>query len=239
MNLTHKKKIEAAFDKGAHNYDWAALIQREVAQKLMCLLPENPPNSTTYKILEIGCGTGSLTKMLIKKYPNAQITALDISAKMIEKCHAKFPFIRFKKIDGENFNSTEKYDLIVSNMTIQWFEKPNEAIQDYRKNLKKNGAIYFSTLGQNNFKEWKSVLENLNFSSDKNRIVTYQDIIKEENIHTMYRTPFDFIRSLKAMGANYSAHKKLSPAQLKQACANLEKDHCCSITWHILYGEII
>jgi malonyl-CoA O-methyltransferase len=227
-----KKKIADAFDKGAPNYDWAALTQREVAEKLINFLPDKAPRN----ILEIGCGTGFLTKMLLQKYPQTQLTAIDISEKMIEKCKSKFPFITFEKADGETYEPAEKFDLIISNMSVQWFENPNEGLHRLKDFLNPNGTLLFSTLGKNNFKEWKQVLKELDISNnDKNP--NYDFIIDEENKHSMYQDAFDFVKNLKEIGAYHSDQKPLSPRQLKQACAYLKDKHCCSMTWHILYGR--
>ena len=238
MLTVKKQKIAHAFDKGAPNYDWAALVQREVAEKLMSFLPDTHAEPTPIKILEIGCGTGILTKMLLKKYPSAQITAIDISAKMIKNCRKKLPFVTYEQTDGETYETIEKFDLIISNMAIQWFDDPAMGINHFKDFLMKDGAVYYSTLGQNNFKEWRDVLKKLNFSPNNVPLINYDGIIAEEFKHTMYHDPFDFIRSLKAIGANHSNAKRLSPQQLKQACAALKSEHCCSVTWHILYGRL-
>lgn len=237
MQTLNKKQIESAFDKGADNYDWAALIQRETAEKLMSFSPEDTPKN----ILEIGCGTGFLTKLLIQKFPNAQITAIDISGKMIEKCQEKFPaklpFIDFKKTDGETFEPTTKYDLIISNMTIQWFENPVKGIDRLKEFLNPNGDLLFSTLGNKSFHQWKDILKEMNLSSGILKTPTYKYIIHEEIEQAIYQKGIDFIKNLKDIGANKSDKKPLSPSQLKQACTMLENKYYGGITWHILYGH--
>lgn len=233
MPSVKKEKIAKAFDKGAPSYDWAALIQREVAQKLASFLPQEAPQN----ILEIGCGTGFLTKILAQKYPDAHITAIDISERMIEKCQTKLPTVSFEKSDGETYSPSQKFDLIVSNMTVQWFEDPANGIERFKDFLNPNGHLLYSTLGKDNFKEWKNVLKNLNISSDFSPSPQYKFIIDEEKKNTMYHDGFDFIKNLKDMGAHHSSQKPLSTAQLKKACKILKEKYYCSITWHILYGH--
>lgn len=234
MQTTNKQKIEKAFDKGAVNYDWAAYIQREVAEKLMSFCP----NKTPLKILEIGCGTGFLTKMLVNKYPESQITAIDISGKMIEKCQSKLPFIKFEKADGETFKPIEKFDLIISNMTVQWFENQVSGIDRLQEFLKPNGQILFSTLGEKNFHQWRDVLKELNLPSGLLTAPTYKNIIEEQEESVMYQHPIDFIKGLKDIGASHSEAPSLSLSQLKAACDLFQSKHCCNVTWHILYGRV-
>lgn len=232
MQSIHKKKIENAFDKGAENYDWAALIQREVAQKLAEFLLNTPPEN----ILEIGCGTGFLTRLLVQKYPEANIIAIDISQAMIEKCQKKLPFVSFEKEDGETYQPSQKFDLIISNMAVQWFDKPNEGLNRLKGFLNPDGTLLYSTLGENNFTEWQDVLKKLNLRSNTLPSRHYEDIIEEEEKNTMYQDAFDFVKSLKEIGANHSDQRPLTPSQLKKACALLKDKHYCSITWHVLYG---
>lgn len=234
MTNLSKKQIEEAFDKGAENYDWAALIQRETAEKLIDFIPETVPKN----ILEIGCGTGFLTKLLIQKLPDAQITATDISGKMIEKCKSKLPFIRYEKTDGETFEPTEKYDLIISNMTVQWFEDPVMGIDRLKEFLNPNGSLLFSTLGNKSFHQWREILKEMNLSDGILKTPDYKHIIHEEIEQAIYQKGIDFIKSLKDIGANKSDAPPLSPAQLKQACAMLESKHYGGMTWHILYGHL-
>lgn len=233
--LSRKEKIEQAFDKGSANYDWAAYIQREVAEKLINFCSDKTPMT----ILEIGCGTGFLTKMLVKKYPESQITAIDISGKMIEKCRSKLPFIHFEKVDGETYNPTEKFDLIISNMTVQWFEDPVMTLERYRDFLNPKGQILFSTLGEKNFHQWRDVLQNLNFPSGVLKGPAYKGIIEEQKEPVMYHHPMDFIKSLKHIGASYSSAKPLTSSQLKKACDLFQNKHCSNVTWHILYGRLM
>lgn len=231
--ILNKQKIEAAFDQGMSNYDWAAVVQKEVGENLMAFTPDAAPQN----ILEIGCGTGFLTNNLIRKYPNSTIIAIDISEKMIEKCQSKLPFTTFEKADAEIYQPSMQYDLIISNMTFQWFENPVHTINRYKKFLKPKGKILFSTLGKNNFWQWQAALDDLNLSSRMLSASQYEHIIQEEEIKTMYQNPFDFAKSLKDMGASSSNQKPLSISQFKQACEIFKSKYCCSMTWHILYGE--
>lgn len=52
-----KQKVAKHFSRAAESYDAAAVVQRDMAQRLLSLLPEN---FDALHILEIGCGTGFL-----------------------------------------------------------------------------------------------------------------------------------------------------------------------------------
>lgn len=73
------------------------------------------------RILDIGTGTGVIALMLAQRFPDAQITALDIDQDAGDEANfnvANSPFadrVHVDIVDFKEYVSTEKYDLIVSN----------------------------------------------------------------------------------------------------------------------------
>jgi trans-aconitate 2-methyltransferase len=74
------------------------------------------------KVIDLGCGTGELTKTLADKLPGAEITGIDSSAEMLtnaatlENDHLHFAVRNIE----EQMTLPEKWDLIFSNAAIQW-----------------------------------------------------------------------------------------------------------------------
>ena len=64
-------------------------------------------------ILDVGCGTGSFYSYLQKHNNVRSYTGIDLSAKMIDICKAKFPTTTFQH--KNIFDITEKYDFIIAN----------------------------------------------------------------------------------------------------------------------------
>ncbi len=73
------------------------------------------------RALEVGCGTGLISLMLAQRFSSAVFDALDINAKAVEIAGQNFsnsPFanrLNVVEINYNDFESVEKYDLIVSN----------------------------------------------------------------------------------------------------------------------------
>lgn len=239
MNLQHKEKIEKSFGNKVASYNRHAFLQKETACKLCSLLPNSKPS----KILEIGCGTGFLTEELQKKYPKSEILGIDISREMVASCRQKFTGyqnIDFQISDGEFFKTTEKFDLIVSNLAVQWFEDPVQGLQNLAQYLNDNGISFFTTIGQDSFKEWKDVLNKLNFSNGIIESPSYRGIFIEDKKNITYRNALDFLRNFKKIGAHQprADYVPLNAGELAKACKSFDTEHQGQITWHILYGAL-
>ena len=68
-------------------------------------------------ILDLACGTGILTKKIVKKIPNVKIIGVDITKNYLEKAKEKlieYENISFINQDAEKFNLDEKFDCITA-----------------------------------------------------------------------------------------------------------------------------
>lgn len=86
-------------------------------------------------ILDIGAGTGLLSGFLMEKYPKASLTLIDLSKKMLDI--AKDRFISNSNVnyiigDYSKYDFVEKYDLVVSALSIHHLED-EEKKEFYKK----------------------------------------------------------------------------------------------------------
>lgn len=158
-----KAQIIKNFSRYASSYDHYADIQQLAARHLLAELPAKE----IHTILEVGCGTGCYTTLLRNKYPEAKITAIDISAKMIEYAKMKLSGedIDFKVADAEEGKLEGKYNLITANAVFQWFEYPGKTIARYKNDLLENGLLAFSFFGPQTFYELHRALS-IHFQQD-------------------------------------------------------------------------
>ncbi|MFM9401986.1 methyltransferase domain-containing protein [Myroides odoratimimus] len=80
------------------------------------------------KAVDLGCGTGEQTALLVDKFKHAIFTGIDSSLEMLEKAHPlESERLTFKHQTIEEFTSAdESWDLIFSNAALQWSDKHEE-----------------------------------------------------------------------------------------------------------------
>lgn len=112
--------------------------------------------STSRRILELGCGTGELSKKILNHCPDAQIIALDYSPRMIEFARKKMIEAGYQQWNGieadfgEWANNPKKldigaeFDACVSSLAIHHLSDEMKAhlFQSIGKSLKKGGCFW-------------------------------------------------------------------------------------------------
>lgn len=95
--------------------------------------------------LDLGCGTGILTRMLADKFPNSHIVGVDVSANYLEvakKNSRHYKNITYIHQDAEQLTLDDKFDCIVSSYIPKYCDAKN-LTQVCMKHLKKQVRIIF------------------------------------------------------------------------------------------------
>ena len=100
----------------------------------------NPVDSPKY-IIDIGCGPGNSSQVLLQRWPKAKLIGLDNSPAMIEKAKIDYPDQEWVLADAINHQPKTKYDLIFSNATIQWIPDHQRLLETFFGWLSQNGVI--------------------------------------------------------------------------------------------------
>jgi len=122
--------------------------------------------------LDIGAGTGLMSSFLLEKYPEATITLIDISEKMLEIARKRFAGnenISFITDDYIKHEFYEKFDMVVSALSIHHLEDldKKELYKKCYSVLKSKGIIINADqvageteyLANQNIKKWKESIE--------------------------------------------------------------------------------
>lgn len=198
----NKELIHNRFAKNLKNYNENAKIQKRMAERLLTFIQNKQPK----KILEIGCGTGFLTQLISNSFEFEEYLTIDIVEECREYINQINSTISFLPIDIEEFikTNTEKYDLIISNATLQWVNNFKNVINKLKHLLNQNGELVFSTFGKENFKEIYHVMgTTLDYYSPSELKEIFPDSFIEQEIHILsFSTPKDVLRHLQLTGVN-------------------------------------
>jgi len=101
-------------------------------------------NVKNKKILDLGCGTGVLSKILKRR--GAKVFGVDVSPKMIDLAKSNVKGVDFRT--GSVYKLPYKsnyFDIVVASLVLHYFKNLNKAFKEIRRVLKKNGILIFST----------------------------------------------------------------------------------------------
>lgn len=114
--------LRRAFERAALSYDQAAVVQREVGARLLERLDLIKLKPTM--VVDIGCATGAITAMLLKKYRQAQVVCLELSPGMVAAARKRASWLRpLRGVVGEPETlplANASCDLIFSNLALPW-----------------------------------------------------------------------------------------------------------------------
>ncbi|MCB1651468.1 MAG: methyltransferase [Alphaproteobacteria bacterium] len=240
MRLSRKEHIADNFGAAAPRYEEAALLQKQVAANLSKHLPALEGGAD---ILEIGCGTGLMTRYLLRRYPRAHLHVTDISPSMLAAARENITSasVKWGILDGENPPANlPAYDLIISSMVFQWFEDIDGALEKLGKHLKPTGAILFALPGPHSGAQWQSILQELGYPSGLLEFTAPPGIIAEEIIKRPYAGAHAFLTHMKDLGAHEpkASYRPLNPGHLRTAMRRFDRQGYKDVDWHILYGAL-
>jgi trans-aconitate methyltransferase len=116
-------------------YDDRAAFVSELASDLVLWLGPRPGE----RILDLGCGTGTLTAAIAER--GALVTGVDSSAEMIAAAREKNGGLRFEVADGQALTSVNEFDAVFSNAALHWMPRADEVACGVERALKSGGRF--------------------------------------------------------------------------------------------------
>ncbi len=241
-----KRNIQTRFTRSITSYDGEALAQTRIAQKLASLLPLN---INVQRAMEVGCGTGLFTRLLLERFPTAQWYINDLVAGLEPLLQPLFqqadkPVV-FMPGDAESLVFPEKMEMVASASTVQWFDDLPAFLKKSAGALNENGILAFSTFGPDNFNETRSISEGgLDYLSVEEMTTMVGECFEPETIEQEYITlyfenPQEVLRHLKLTGVNATGCRGWTRNDLNCFCDAYENrykgEKGVSLTYHPIY----
>ncbi|MCA9016219.1 MAG: trans-aconitate 2-methyltransferase [Planctomycetaceae bacterium] len=93
------------------------------------------------RIVDVGCGPGNSTAVLVSRFPEAELSGLDSSLDMLKTARASNAKVNWFQADVISWEPEEKYDLIFSNAVLQWVPDHATVFPRLMRFLNPGGAL--------------------------------------------------------------------------------------------------
>ena len=250
----YKKKIAKSFNSRSSTYEEYSLVQNEVSHRMIERLKLMKFKPKT--ILDLGSGTGYLSNILKKIFPDTNITCLDISLEMLLQCRKKNADFNLVVADAENMPfQDDVFDLVISSFTLHWCEEIDKIFSDVHRYLKNNGVFMFTTVGPNTLIELNNAYANID---DEQHVNSFTDmhiygdsllkcnfhdpVMDVENLIIEYSSFANILKSLRKTGANTvigqqsSYMTKKSYKKLASSYKKNEDNGRFPVSYEMIYG---
>lgn len=224
------KHIKKQFEKSMQDYDQNATVQILMALKMVFELTKI--SNTFENVLELGSGTGILTKRLASELDFKNYFANDLVEKSKNYVQNFIPQATFYCGNALKIKPSKKVDLIISNAMFQWFPSFEKAIQTIKSNLKSNGLLAFSTFSPDNFRE---ITDLTGLSLQYKTKEELEQILKNEGFEILYseqffeelkfKTPLELLAHMKKTGVNSLSEKTWTITKVKDFCDKYSKKY--------------
>jgi malonyl-CoA O-methyltransferase len=270
------RAVRRAFGRAAATYDAAAVLQREVGARMMQRL--DVVKIVPDAILDAGCGTGEAVGELSARYPGARVVGLDAALPMVDaarmrarransllrrllsplrpKGHMSAPLFVCADVNALPLEGVA-FDLVWSNLTLQWLNDLPRAFAEFRRTLRVGGLLTFTTLGPDTLKELRGAFARTDGHTHVNRFVDMHDlgdmlvqsgfadpVMEMEQMTLTYADPRSLLAELKALGATNATRGRprglMGKARWQRMLAALEKmrrDDRIPATFEVVYGH--
>lgn len=214
-----RARVRRNFARAAATYEQHDVLQREVQADLLGRLdfylqaPE--------RVLDLGAGTGRGSALLKKRYPKAQVIAVDLALPMLRAARANLRLLRpFQRVCAEATQlplPDHSVDVLHSNLCFQWIDDLPALFGECMRVLKPGGLLAFSSFGPDTLKELRAAWAAVDQQSHVSRFLDMHDVgdaminaglrdpVLDVNRYTLtYSEPRALLKELKGLGATHA-----------------------------------
>lgn len=213
------------FDEKASTYEASAQAQASLADWVAEWLEPSWPSD--FRVLELGAGTGLLSRHLRKRAP---YDVQDLSLRMLEKLSHRFPELRRSQSDAFELREGG-WDRLYSTAMLQWAPRPRDVLRNWRQALARGGRMLHGLFVSPSLSElsslapaaepflWRSPREWMDAAEDAGLRVLRSE---SRTLEIRYANARSFLRSLHDTGTT-SEKPRLAPGRLRQLLRDYDR----------------
>jgi len=255
-----KRQARRNFGRAATAYDEVAVLQHETGRQMVERLDymRIEPQS----ILDIGCGSGLTTELLLRRFPRARVHALDFALPMLALTRKRGRWLRRPACVCADLDhlplASQSLDLVFANASLQWSADPAAAFRDIARVLKPNGLLIFSSFGPGTLHELRAAWAEVDGHPHVHPFIDMHDygdmltaggladpIMDVERMTLTYKDAGQLMREIKVIGAgNASAGRSrglTGRERLSRVCAAYERfrnaDGRLPVSYEVVHGH--
>jgi malonyl-CoA O-methyltransferase len=211
-----KRSARRAFERAAAAYDQAAVLQREIADRVLERL--ECVRLDPRVILDLGTGTGYAIDALRRRFRKAHILAVDFAIAMLHQARHRGSWLNRPHCicaDVEALPIADAtVDLVFSSATLQWCNDLPSTFGDLLRVLRPGGLLMFTTFGPDTLRELREAWATVDGHTPVSPFADMHDIgdalmrarfadpvMETERLTVTYRILADLMSDLKVLGA--------------------------------------
>jgi malonyl-CoA O-methyltransferase len=245
-------------------------LRREIASRMFDRL--ELVKISPRQVLDAGCGGGADIARLQKTYPAAQVLGLDSAPAVLAGASGASQASRSflsrllpakAGVDlvcgdfGQLPFGQNALDLVWSNLALHWHPQPDRVFAEWRRTLRVDGLLMFSTFGPDTFRELREAFASLDATPHTLPFVDMHDfgdqlvevgfttpVMDMEQITVTYDTPQALLADVRAFGGNPLDTRRrglVGRAAWQRVIAALEAqrrpDGKIGLTFEVIYGH--
>ncbi|WP_431223216.1 malonyl-ACP O-methyltransferase BioC [Serratia sp. L9] len=248
FDAVNKQAVASAFSRAANSYDAAAVLQREVGERLLGMGWQHPGQS----VLDAGCGTGYFSRRWREQ--GKQVTALDLAPGMLAFARQQQAAEHYLLGDIEHIPlPTASVDICFSSLVVQWCGSLPGALAELYRVTRPGGLVLFSTLAQDSLHELGNAWQQVDGERHVNAFLPPEQIAQacqpyRHHLEAVWQTlsypdVIALMRSLKGIGATHLHQGRGAGLLSRQRLAALQAAYPCRngqfpLSYHLAYGVI-